>query len=337
MISSFRLGGKSEAEMRDNFTKKLKDTLARRAGMRCSNPNCLKSTSGPHDANSRAVNIGVACHIAAASPGGPRYNNTMTGKERKSVDNGIWLCQNCAKLIDSDEIRFSPRVLREWKRTREESARRDVEEGYSVSPIMPTLRVLIVTAEHPGIHGRFFEQFALKDADIIRSVLLPSDVVAVLKDANITALSQALMEGYDVVQFEAQVEHDGSLVLGDETVSPDALASVIGGRGIKCALFMTCNSANVIGALHTTDVACVIAATSNLIVDYCEQFCQAFYASVSKGFSLPEAFAHANIVSSQSLKPFRDLCRTGSLCISIRSRSNEELILRSPRTDYGEA
>ncbi len=42
---------------------------------------------------------------------------------RSSIDNGIWLCQNCGKLIDSDMTRFTESLLRAWKLTAEDHAR----------------------------------------------------------------------------------------------------------------------------------------------------------------------------------------------------------------------
>src|SRR4051812_16178668 len=43
-------------------------------GFRCSNPACRKPTSGPLEDPAKAINIGVAAHITAAAPDGPRYN-----------------------------------------------------------------------------------------------------------------------------------------------------------------------------------------------------------------------------------------------------------------------
>src|ERR1035441_5569741 len=83
--------------------------MAKRVGMRCSNPNCRQQTSGPREDPRNTVNIGVAAHIAAAASGGPRYDGGLTSTERSSSDNGIWLCQNCAKLIDSDDERYHVR------------------------------------------------------------------------------------------------------------------------------------------------------------------------------------------------------------------------------------
>ncbi len=59
--------------MRDNFTKKTIEILAKRVGYICSNPNCKKHTIGPHKEAYKSTSIGIAAHITAASEGGPRY------------------------------------------------------------------------------------------------------------------------------------------------------------------------------------------------------------------------------------------------------------------------
>lgn len=113
--------------MRDEFDKEVKEILARRVGYLCSNPNCRKLTSGPQTDPTKALNIGVAAHITAASSGGCRYNASLSSQERKSVINGIWLCQNCAKLIDNDEQKYTVELLLEWKKTAEQQALFEVE------------------------------------------------------------------------------------------------------------------------------------------------------------------------------------------------------------------
>jgi len=120
---------------RDEFGQATKNVLSRRVGNKCSNPNCRKLTSGPHTESGKALNIGVAAHISAAAPGGPRYDSALTSEQRKSPDNGIWLCQNCAKMIDSDEDKHTVSVLLEWKGLSEEVARREIENqrvGYTL-------------------------------------------------------------------------------------------------------------------------------------------------------------------------------------------------------------
>jgi hypothetical protein len=79
----------------------------------------------------------VAAHITAASSKGPRYDSSLTKKERCGAKNGIWLCQVCGKLIDSDVKRFTARMLWEWKDQAESAARVEmgrILEAQSASP-----------------------------------------------------------------------------------------------------------------------------------------------------------------------------------------------------------
>lgn len=115
-------GPGAEETMRTEFSSPAKNLLAQRAGHRCSNPTCRRQTAGPADTPNGAVNLGVAAHITAASAGGPRFDAHLTPEERASATNGIWLCQWCAKLIDSDTARYTLRLLRGWKEVAEATA-----------------------------------------------------------------------------------------------------------------------------------------------------------------------------------------------------------------------
>ena len=92
---------------RDDFSPATKELLANRVGRKCSNPACRKLTCGANEDPQKVTSIGVAAHICAAAKGGPRYDATMTSQERKSFENGIWLCQSCSKLIDTDVVRYT--------------------------------------------------------------------------------------------------------------------------------------------------------------------------------------------------------------------------------------
>lgn len=100
---------------RDNFSTRTARTLAERVGYHCSNPRCGAQTVGPNEDPEKSTRIGVAAHIAAASPGGPRYDPTMTEAQRTSIKNGIWLCSNCSSLIDKNEIAYPLTLLHQWK------------------------------------------------------------------------------------------------------------------------------------------------------------------------------------------------------------------------------
>src|SRR5690242_10450826 len=62
------------AESRDDFPESAKRALSARVNAKCSNPDCGAATSGPQLDPCKALNVGVAAHIAAAAPGGPRYD-----------------------------------------------------------------------------------------------------------------------------------------------------------------------------------------------------------------------------------------------------------------------
>lgn len=112
---------------RDDFSEKIKGTLAKRAGWRCSNPTCRCYTSGPHTEANKSISIGVAAHICAAAVGGPRYDKNMSTQARSSIENGIWLCQTCSRLIDTDESRYPVSLLHKWKREAEKAALNDLQ------------------------------------------------------------------------------------------------------------------------------------------------------------------------------------------------------------------
>ena len=117
--------------MRDDFDRSVKETLARRVGDRCSNPDCGRILSGPHTDPTKFVNLGIAAHITAASPKGPRYDPSLTPTQRSDIANGIFLCQNCAKLIDNDPAKYPVSLLLEWKSCAEEEVFNALSKLYS--------------------------------------------------------------------------------------------------------------------------------------------------------------------------------------------------------------
>jgi hypothetical protein len=144
--------------MRDDFNEDVKRTLAARVGNRCSNPDCRALTSGPQDDPIKALNVGVAAHISAASPAGPRYDVALIPKQRCHADNGIWLCQTCAKLVDNDVSQFPADLLREWKRIAENDARLAIGKTVSLGGrvLHVTERVPLTPRAHLHISGFHF-------------------------------------------------------------------------------------------------------------------------------------------------------------------------------------
>ncbi|MER8732847.1 hypothetical protein NKH28_23925 [Mesorhizobium sp. M1227] len=124
---------------RDDFSQATKNRLAKQARYHCSNPSCRHLTSAPTSDGAKDVNIGVAAHICAAAsgPSARRYRADMTHEQRKSHENGIWLCQDCAKAIDSDDPAFSENVLNSWKRKHAEDMWRSIIHKVPFGPTMP--------------------------------------------------------------------------------------------------------------------------------------------------------------------------------------------------------
>ena len=74
---------------RDNFTETTRHRIGKQAGWHCSCPWCCRPTVGSNSEGDDVIDVGIAAHIRAAAPGGPRYDPDMSPEERKSVSNGI--------------------------------------------------------------------------------------------------------------------------------------------------------------------------------------------------------------------------------------------------------
>ena len=177
--------------MADDFSALVKKALADRVGHLCSNPDCRALTSGPQDDPAKAVNLGVAAHITAASQGGPRYDPDLLPEERSSPSNGIWLCQNCAKLVDNDVARFSVGTLNKWKK----EAEADTKNRLGKTAVIPSSSVRFDLKVYdrvrlypivPRVHelsdfcveGQTDSLFVFKKLDSQRSVDVPKSLLS---------------------------------------------------------------------------------------------------------------------------------------------------------------
>lgn len=117
---------------RDDFNKLTRLQIAKRAGFLCSFPMCRASTVGATSDDEGVIDIGTAAHICAAAPGGPRYDEKMSPEERSSAKNGIWMCRDHGKAIDSTDSEFSVNQLLEWKNLAEIDSRQRVLRNEAV-------------------------------------------------------------------------------------------------------------------------------------------------------------------------------------------------------------
>jgi hypothetical protein len=176
--------------MADDFSTPVKKALADRVGHLCSNPECRALTTGPQDDPGKAVNLGVAAHITAASIGGPRYDPDILPEERSSPSNGIWLCQTCAKLVDNDMSRFPVSVLRQWKTEAECDTKNRLGKTAPASNTgnLPALKVydkVRVSPVVPRVHEQSYfyveedrgQLYVLRKQDSLRSVEIPKSFI----------------------------------------------------------------------------------------------------------------------------------------------------------------
>lgn len=127
----------------DAFPPSVKDALTKRASYICSNPDCRNHTIAPTvSSSSEWTYTGKAAHITAASPGGPRYDPSLTSEERSGVSNGVFLCSNCAEMIDKNQGKDYPvELLVAWRKTHEEWTRQNLNKSATPS-------ITIIDGEH---------------------------------------------------------------------------------------------------------------------------------------------------------------------------------------------
>lgn len=119
------------------FTSKTKRILAERVGYRCSCPDCNAVTIGPGENPGSVTLLGEAAHIIGAIINddgrlSPRCDPTKTPKEIKNIDNGIWLCCNHHKLVDSRTSEYNIKTLKDWKNKAEQKQADLLRESPSV-------------------------------------------------------------------------------------------------------------------------------------------------------------------------------------------------------------
>lgn len=189
------------ANKRDDFLVSTKELLANRVGRKCSNPMCRKLTCGANDDPEKCTNIGVASHICAAAKGGPRYDASMTPQERRSFENGIWLCQSCSKLIDTDTTRYTKETLSSWKRIAEELSIMEVETT-SPTPSFERdkelVQFFVQCFDRPAFQDDIYQEGRMEDFDKAIEDTIIALNTGVLRTRNGIALKQA--QGKSAIQ-----------------------------------------------------------------------------------------------------------------------------------------
>jgi len=210
--------------MRDDFSEETKKQLAKRVGYYCSFPGCGSLTIGPSsESKSSTSSIGTAAHIAAASSGkgARRYVATMTSAQRKDISNGIWMCNKHGKLIDTDETRFTIKLLQRWKEIAEGVATLMIEKGCDYKTALTLMQgasladneVEIKTISTKGIENEIIGN-AIDDSCI--PVLWGSDLSDAVKDYVIEHVRNAFTHG-KATFFKLHISDSKLVIIDDGT------------------------------------------------------------------------------------------------------------------------
>ncbi len=173
---------------RDNFKASVKTALRERVAHRCSNPSCRVATAAPGAGIKGVILGGDAAHIAAASPGGPRYDGSLSGEQRASIENGIWLCLVCARKVDRDPVAYPASLLREWKERAETTAGHELGMRTDSSGDGTELRE--IREELSAIQAALRQQVAAEPLDHLMRALRHFLASSEVQGRSITKLSQ---------------------------------------------------------------------------------------------------------------------------------------------------
>ena len=158
----------------NDFTKLTIMKLRDRVANLCSNPQCRKNTVAANleTIDNRTI-IGEAAHIRAASSGagGARFDDDMSHDERKSIDNGIWLCKNCHRMIDREPKKYSVEILERWKAEAEEYASKNLGLKYrtdedikeSQQSLLSVMPLSSISNALSNVHGSVVQTLGVLD------------------------------------------------------------------------------------------------------------------------------------------------------------------------------
>ncbi len=193
---------------RSSFSKSTIVRLRDSVGSICSNPDCQVVTQGP-STEDNITSIGVAAHITAAAPNGPRYYPVLTSEQRNSYDNGIWLCQSCSRLIDVDVDKYTVELLKQWKKDAVERARARIGKAlnkkslhftYSIGGIIAACTfvvILFVTSNTKSTGLKIIGDSGL------------------IKDFNESSGTNNVLVGYTIEQHEKRLQIEKERLRGD--------------------------------------------------------------------------------------------------------------------------
>lgn len=108
------MAGEKNTKSRKAPSTKTLRRLYLLSGNQCANPKCATVLI-----NANGTLVADVCHIKAESPGGSRFDKSLTAEERRAPENLILLCNICHTLVDAEPKKYTVAVLTRWKSDRE--------------------------------------------------------------------------------------------------------------------------------------------------------------------------------------------------------------------------
>ncbi len=174
--------------------------LAFRSGGVCAFPSCGKHLTYEAKVGDDTY-VGEAAHIRGEKSTAPRYDATMTDKERDDVHNLLYMCTDHHTVIDKIEADWPVNVLLALKEKHEAQVLQAMEEAFS-EVAFPELQTAVswVTTQPPAADGAF--DLLAPDVKIKKNAL--SNGARHIIAAGLT--SRATVAGY--VEAETQLDPD---------------------------------------------------------------------------------------------------------------------------------
>lgn len=283
-----------------DFTRATKKLLAERVNYICSNPVCNAPTIGPHSDPKKKISVGEAAHICAAESGviggqTRRYNLSQSPEQRKSIENGIWLCCICANLIDSDEKLYDVDILHGWKAQAEAKARANIGRTASNSfsslffeeSFAPTINapnnsgtIQIAKVINNGFYPKITKKYNSNDSifDNIKKNVYRLNGPIVVGDGSYTPNSQAFCEDIrNICKALTLPVSDELTTIISEPRKEIIVATFIGPESYEHPIYLLCkffkeelNYDNVIidGVFVPRDIVCYANSKANQIISY---------------------------------------------------------------------
>lgn len=158
----------------NDFPERVKSLAGRSVGFRCCFPECNRLLISRKENTVEILNIAEYGHIVAASPGGPRYDSSVSSEEIKSYENCIVLCPIHHHVIDNNPDIYPSEKLKTWKTIAEERTRQEMllPNNYSSGEELEALfSSLLATGDYDILNTKLDDFKDVENHDIYEIVL----------------------------------------------------------------------------------------------------------------------------------------------------------------------